>query len=63
VPAYRLEYVIPGQRSRVIDYASAEPLKPGQRIYVEGAHLLVERVVQHKPGDAGRERVMCRLVT
>lgn len=62
MPAYRLEYVLPGRVLRSVDYISPEPLKPGQRLVIDGTYLLVERVVRHKHGDQGPERVMCKLV-
>ena len=62
MPAYRLEYLLPGRMLRSIDYISPEPLKPGQHLVIDGTHLLVERIVYNKRGDKGPERVMCKLL-
>ena len=63
VPTYRLTYVVPGQRTRPIDYPSADVLVAGQRVWANGVGLIVERVVKNKPGDQGPELVLCRLAT
>jgi hypothetical protein len=62
MPDYRLHYVMPGLPPRTIDYSSPSPLREGQHISVAGLHLLVERVVKHKPGDKGAEKVICRRI-
>lgn len=61
MPFYRLEFNVPGQRPRSIDYACGEPLQPGQRIWADGVRLLVERVIKNKTGDTGPETVLCKL--
>jgi hypothetical protein len=48
---YRAEYVPPGKPSQATQFRSETPLEPGQWLTVEGAFLVVERIVSGKRGD------------
>jgi hypothetical protein len=57
---YRVEYSPLGQRAIVRTYKSDVPLARGQWIGVEGAFLIVERVVPAKRGDAYDGIAICK---
>ena len=58
---YRVEYAPPGQRSVVKTFKSETRLERGQWIAVEGAFLVVERVVPGKRGDPYDGIALCKL--
>jgi len=63
MPIYRLEYVVPGQRPRAIEYPSGVPLQAGQQVWAEGVQLVVERVLRQRPGETGPQIVLCKLAS
>lgn len=57
---YRVEYVLPGKRSHTAQYQSETPLEPGQWLTVEGAFLVVERIIPGKRGDPYDGLALCK---
>jgi len=58
---YRVSWVVPGRPSQTSIYESRTPLEVGHWISVNGAFLVVERVVPGKRGDAYDGVALCRL--
>ena len=58
---YRVEYLPPGKRSQTTQPQSETPLEPGQWLTVEGAFLVVERILPGKRGDPYDGIALCKL--
>ena len=58
---YRVQYVLPGRPSQTSAYRSETPLGAGQWISVDGAYLVVERIVAGKRGDTYDGLALCKL--
>ena len=56
-----MEYVLPGRPSRATTFQGETPLEPGQWLTVEGAYLVVDRVIPGKRGDPYDGLALCKL--
>ena len=58
---FRVQYALPGRPSHTTTFRSEKPLVVGEWLTVDGAYLVVERVIPGKRGDPFDGLALCKL--